>query len=263
MSGLAVDGLVVEGLVGGYPSADHIVKGVSLTVAPGEFVVIIGPNGAGKSTALKLIAGLLVPKAGRIGIGDQSIEGATPQQIIHAGLTLVPQERNVFGGLTVQENLDMGGFRDRKGLALRRRAMMERFPLLGERKAAFARTLSGGQRQILALAIALMVEPKILLLDEPSAGLSPKAAAELFVTVRAIADSGVGILMIEQNALQALNCADRGYVLVDGANRAEGSGAVLAADPEIRRLFLGGTRNSPPPPTAPRRPTVDMEHPSP
>ncbi|HWK45490.1 MAG TPA: ABC transporter ATP-binding protein [Stellaceae bacterium] len=237
-----MSGLIVEGLVGGYPSADHIVKGVSLSVAPGEFVVIIGPNGAGKSTALKLIAGLLVPKAGHVGIGDRALQGATPQQIIAAGLTLVPQERNVFGGLTVQENLDMGGFLDRSGLAARRRAMMARFPLLGERKSAFARTLSGGQRQILALAIALMVEPKILLLDEPSAGLSPKAAAELFATVRAIAESGVGILMIEQNALQALNCADRGYVLVDGTNRAEGTGKILADDPDIRRLFLGGDR---------------------
>jgi len=232
--------LAIEGLLGGYGDADHVVKGVSLAVATGELVCVIGPNGAGKSTVLKLVTGLLRPRAGRIRLAGRDITGAAPGTVLRAGCVLVPQERNVFGALTVDENLAMGAFLAPRAARKRRDAVYGRFPLLAQRRRQAARTLSGGQRQILAMGQALMTEPAALLLDEPTAGLSPIAASELFATIRGLAADGVAVLMVEQNALEALSISDRAYVLVDGRNAEEGHAATLAADPGVRRLFLGG-----------------------
>jgi branched-chain amino acid transport system ATP-binding protein/neutral amino acid transport system ATP-binding protein len=225
--------LVVEALVGGYGPDDQVVKGVSLSVEPGRLVCVIGPNGAGKSTVLKLLAGLLRPISGAIRVFGQAVTPASPRAMVAAGCVLVPQERNVFGALSVEENLRMGG---RGGMA----EIYARFPLLRERRRQAARTLSGGQRQLLAMGQALMAKPRLLLLDEPTAGLSPMAATELFGTIRALAVSGMPVLMVEQNALEALAVADEAVVLVDGRNAHAGRAAELADDPEIRRLFLGG-----------------------
>lgn len=232
--------LIVRELTGGYAAADHVVKGVSLGVGPGELVCVIGPNGAGKSTVLKLLTGMLRPRAGHVELDGHEVTGQPPRAVLEAGMVLVPQERNVFGTLSVEENLAMGCFLN-PGLArARMAAVMDRFPLLAERRRQAARTLSGGQRQILAMGQALMSEPRVLLLDEPTAGLSPKAATDLFDLVRATAVSGVAVLMVEQNALQAMQVADRALVLVDGRTAREGPATALARDPAIRRLFLGG-----------------------
>ncbi|GGJ19115.1 ABC transporter ATP-binding protein [Neoroseomonas lacus] len=232
--------LTVQELTGGYAAADHVVKGVSFTVASGELVCVIGPNGAGKSTVLKLLTGLLRPRAGQVALDGRDITGQSPRVVIEAGMVLVPQERNVFGTLSVEENLAMGCFLDPGRAKARMTAVMDRFPLLAERRRQAARTMSGGQRQILAMGQALMSEPRVLLLDEPTAGLSPKAATDLFALVRATAETGVAVLMVEQNALQAMQISDRALVLVDGRNAHEGPAPALARDPAIRRLFLGG-----------------------
>ena len=232
--------LTVEGVVAGYSSADRILKGVGLSVDPGEVVCIIGPNGAGKSTLLKAIAGLLQPSEGTIRLRDRDLAGRPAREVAREGIAFVPQEMNVFPTMSIRENLEIGGYvapdRTRERIA----AAFERFPLLAERRRTAARTLSGGQRQVLAMAMALMVEPVVLMLDEPSAGLSPVAAEQLFDTIRAIRDEGVAIAMVEQNALEALTLADRGYIMVDGRNSRTGPAAELAADPEVRRVFLGG-----------------------
>jgi len=232
--------LTVESVVAGYSAADEILKGVDLTVERGEIVGVIGPNGAGKSTLLKVIAGVLRPHRGRVLLGDTPIEGKPPREISALGVAFVPQERNVFPTLTVRENLEMAGYLEPRRARARIEAIFARFPLLAERRRSAARTLSGGQRQILAMAMALMVEPSLLLLDEPSAGLAPLAAERLFETIRAINAEGVAIVMVEQNALEALAIATRGYILVDGRNSASGEAAVLARDPDVRRIFLGG-----------------------
>jgi len=232
--------LTVEGVVAGYSAADEILKGVDLAVERGEIVGVIGPNGAGKSTLLKVIAGVLRPHRGRVRLGDTPIEGRPPREISALGVAFVPQERNVFPTLSVRENLEMGGYLEPARARERIEAIFSRFPLLAERRRHAARTLSGGQRQILAMAMALMVEPALLLLDEPSAGLAPMAAERLFDTIRAINADGVAIVMVEQNALEALAIARRGYILVDGRNSRSGSAAALAADPDVRRIFLGG-----------------------
>jgi branched-chain amino acid transport system ATP-binding protein len=239
-----MSGLAIQDLVGGYASADHIVKGVSLNAGPGEMVAIIGPNGAGKSTALKLATGLLRTSAGRVLIGQTDITGASPQAVLEAGLVLVPQERNVFAALSIEENLAMGGYTQPRRMRQRREAVYERLPLLAERRKAAARTLSGGQRQLLAMGIALMAEPAVLALDEPTAGLSPMAATELFATIRKLAMDGVAVLMVEQNAIEALSVCDRGYVLVDGLVVREGQASAIMADEDIRRLFLGGRKGA-------------------
>ena len=232
--------LDVRSLVGGYGAADHIVKGVSLRVAGGELVTIIGPNGAGKSTVLKLLAGLLRPSGGEVQLDGQAVAGRSPRALVQAGLLFVPQERNIFGELSVEENLIMGSFLQLGQARERMREVMERLPLLGQRRKAPGRTLSGGQRQLLAIGQALMARPRVLMLDEPTAGLSPQVAEDLLSLVRQIRDGGVAVLMVEQNALDALQVSDRAYVLVDGANHVDGEARALAADPQIRALFLGG-----------------------
>jgi branched-chain amino acid transport system ATP-binding protein len=234
--------LVIGGLAGGYAAADHIVKGISMRAAGGEMVAIIGPNGAGKSTALKLASGLLRTSAGRVTVAGKDVTGALPQAVLAAGLVLVPQERNVFAMLSIEENLAMGAYTAPAAMKRRRDLVYSRLPLLAERRRAAARTLSGGQRQLLAMGIALMAEPKVLALDEPTAGLSPVAASELFGTIRGLAQDGVAIMMVEQNAIEALSVCDRAYVLVDGLVVREGAAGMIMADEDIRRMFLGGRK---------------------
>jgi branched-chain amino acid transport system ATP-binding protein len=232
--------LTVTGLVAGYSAIDQILKGVDFTVREREIVCIIGPNGAGKSTLLKAIAGLLTPSAGSILLGDRPIIGLRPREVTALGVAYVPQEHNVFASMTVRENLEMGGYADRVGVARRLDTVMQRFPVLGRKRRQAARTLSGGERQLLAMGMALMVEPVVLLLDEPSAGLSPVAAQGLFRDIQVINREGVAIVLVEQNANEALAIADRATILVDGRNARDGTAAEIAGDPEIRRIFLGG-----------------------
>jgi branched-chain amino acid transport system ATP-binding protein len=232
--------LTATGLVAGYGSADEILKGAELLVPDGRLVAIVGPNGAGKSTLLKAVAGLLRLKHGTVRFDGQVLDGP-PRSRARAGIAFVPQEANVFPTMTVRENLEMGGFVAPRGaVEARVAALFERFPMLAEKRRQAARTLSGGQRQVLAMAMALMVAPRLLLLDEPSAGLSPKAAESLFADIRAIRDEGTSVAMVEQNAHEALAIADDGVVLVDGRTARTGTAAALAADPDVRRLFLGG-----------------------
>jgi branched-chain amino acid transport system ATP-binding protein len=234
--------LDAAGIVGGYGAADEILKGAALTIAEGELVAIIGPNGAGKSTLLKAIAGLLRLKAGRILLDGADVTGLAARGRARAGIAFVPQEANIFPTMSVRENLEMGGFLATKAaVAAGIAAQFERFPMLADKRRAAARTLSGGQRQTLAMAMAMMVAPRLLLLDEPSAGLSPKAADLLFETIVAVHQSGTAIAMVEQNAREALAIADRGVVLVDGRVAHAGVARAMADDPDIGRLFLGGT----------------------
>jgi branched-chain amino acid transport system ATP-binding protein len=228
-----VSALAAEGMVAGYGAAEQILKGVSLRVEPGEIVTIIGPNGAGKSTALKAVAGLLRLSSGRVVLGGREVTALDAVGRTRAGIAFVPQEANVFGRLTVAENLSISGTGDTA-------AIYARYPILAEKRRALARTLSGGQRQILAMAMGLMASPSLILLDEPTAGLSPRAADELFEAVIDLNRGGLPVLMVEQHAVEALAISHRGYVLVAGRNGMEGPGPDLARDPEIRRLFLGG-----------------------
>ena len=224
---------------GGYSRTDQILKGVSVHAEAGEIVAILGPNGAGKSTLLKAATGILPQVEGQITLDAEPLTGLRPRQVAERGVAYVPQESNVFATMTVRENLEMGGYITASPGA-RVEEMLGRFPILGEKRKDAARTLSGGQRQILAMAIAMMVSPRLLLLDEPSAGLSPKAAAELFDTIREIAAQSVAVILVEQNALDALGLCDRAYILSAGRNHATGTGPELAEDPDIRRKFLGG-----------------------
>jgi branched-chain amino acid transport system ATP-binding protein len=229
-----------EKIVCGYGAADEILKGAELAVGAGELVAIIGPNGAGKSTLLRAIAGLLPLKSGEIRFDGAALQGLPARERARRGIAFVPQEANVFPGMTVRENLEIGGFVEPRATEQRIAALFERFPMLADKKRQAARTLSGGQRQVLAMAMALMVRPRLLLLDEPSAGLSPKAADLLFDNIAAIHAEGTAIAMVEQNAYEALMIADRGVVLVDGRTARSGPARALAADAEVRRLFLGG-----------------------
>ena len=233
--------LTATGICSGYSRDERILKGASIRVEPGEIVSIIGPNGAGKSTLLKTIAGLLAVQEGTIAFAGKDVTATSTLERAGLGIAFVPQERNVFGTLTVAENLAISAFLDPGAAKRRAEEMYQRYPLLAGRKSSLARTLSGGQRQILAMAMGLMSDPRLMLLDEPTAGLSPKAADELFETIIALNASGLPILMVEQHALEALGISTRAYVLVAGRNSIEGEGPRLAADPEIRRLFLGGT----------------------
>ena len=231
--------LSVTNIVAGYTAADEVLKGIDVSVDEHEIVAIIGPNGAGKSTLLKAIAGLIKPSSGSILLRDEPIAGREPRDICRLGLAYVPQEHNIFPSLSVRENLEIGGYVDRQAHA-KIEAVFQMFPMLAQKRRHAARTLSGGERQILAMAMALMVEPTLLLLDEPSAGLSPLAAEKLFETIISINRGGVAIAMVEQNASEALTIAQRAYILVDGRNSMTGPAARLAADAEVRRIFLGG-----------------------
>jgi len=231
--------LVASGIVAGYGAQDEILKGVDLAVGKGEIVAIIGPNGAGKSTLLKVIAGLLGPKRGSVRLDGRDITNLPAREISRLGLAYVPQEMNVFPTMSVGENLEIGGYTDAKRAVQRIEKAFARFPVLGQKRRRAARTLSGGERQMLAMAMALMVEPVVLLLDEPSAGLAPLAAEQLFDAVRQINAEGVAVAMVEQNASEALAIAHRAAILVDGQNGRTGDAGVLATDPEIRKLFLG------------------------
>jgi branched-chain amino acid transport system ATP-binding protein len=226
-------------ICGGYATAELIVKGVDLTVGPKELAVIIGPNGAGKSTLLKLLAGLLPKRTGQVSIDGAPLPPGDAHAACDRGVSFVPQERNVFGGLSVQENLEMGGYLLRSGVKGRIEEQISRFPILRGRLREKAGNLSGGQRQVLAVAIALMTNPHVLLLDEPTAGLSPTAAKDIFVLIRELASSGTAILMVEQNALLALEYGTRGVVLVAGRKVRDDTASTVLGDDEIRHLFLG------------------------
>lgn len=231
--------LKLDDVVGGYGDT-QILHGVSLNVEPGEIVVIIGPNGAGKSTAMKAVFGLLRLTSGKVILADQDITNTPPEMVVRKGVCYVPQTSNIFPSLTVHENLEMGAYVREDDFSQRLKEIYEMFPPLAEKRRQAAGTLSGGQRQMVAMGKALMLEPKILLLDEPTAGLSPKFRGEIFTTVKTINAAGTPILMVEQNAKQALGIANRGYVLVDGKNKFEGTGQELLDDPEVAEMFLGG-----------------------
>ena len=231
--------LEIRDVVAGYTRADMILKGVSLNADAGEIVAVLGPNGAGKSTMLKAVTGQITVREGRVTVAGRDLTGLKPRDVVASGVAYVPQEANVFATMSVRENLEIGGTVDRANTKSRIKALFERFPVLAEKRGDPARTLSGGQRQLLAMAIGMMVEPKLMLLDEPSAGLSPVAAQGMFDVIREIAASGVAVVLVEQNAMEALAVADRAYILAAGLNHAEGTGAALSADPDIRRTFLG------------------------
>jgi len=231
--------LRAESLYGGYGGGD-ILNSVSLEVDAGEVAAIIGPNGAGKSTAMKALFGLIQVRSGRVLFRDEDITRLAPDRIVGRGLCYVPQEANVFPSLTVEENLEMGAFIRRDDFRAQLERVFELFPPLKGKRHQTAGTLSGGQRQMVAIGRALMLEPSVLLLDEPTAGLSPKFIDLIFERIREINATGVSILMVEQNARQALALADRGYVLVLGANRYEGTGQGLLDDREVAEMFLGG-----------------------
>ena len=232
--------LRAEGVVAGYRPDLPILHGVSAEVCEGEVVTVLGPNGAGKSTLVKAVAGLVAVTAGRVDLGGREITNAPAHRLAARGVAYVPQTGNVFDTLTVHENLRVGAAPlPRRTAAARFEAAYRAFPPLAERRGRKARVLSGGQRQMLAIARALIPEPALLLLDEPTAGLAPKVAAEVFGMVRALAARGVAVLMVEQNARAALGVSDRGYVLAEGRNRREGPAAGLAADPDLGALFLG------------------------
>ena len=231
--------LTIDNLSGGYGEAD-ILHGVSLQVNTSEIVVVIGPNGAGKSTALKAVFGLLRLSGGSVHLAGEEITNMDPAQVVNKGVCYVPQTNNVFPTLTVQENLEMGAYIRKDDFRPRLQEIYEMFPPLAEKKNQVTGELSGGQRQMVAMGKALMLEPTILMLDEPTAGLSPIYRNEIFQVIRQINASGVPILMVEQNAKQSLAVANRAYVLVDGRNRTTGKGIDLLNDPEIARMFLGG-----------------------
>jgi neutral amino acid transport system ATP-binding protein len=232
--------LVTEDVVSGYVSEVDVLSGVSIHVKENEIVTVIGPNGAGKSTLIKTIFGLLRPRSGRVVFSGEDITGHKPHAITQLGLSYVPQLDNVFPSLTAEENLEMGSL-DRKRTGPQMDRMFELFPRLGERRRQTAGTMSGGERQMVAMARALMPDPRVLLLDEPSAGLAPAFVEAIFEKIEDINRAGATIVMVEQNARRALAMSDRGYVLDLGANRFEGPGRELLADPKVAELYLGGT----------------------
>ena len=231
--------LAVEDLDAGYGDL-QVLTDVDLAVDRGEYVAIVGPNGAGKSTVMKAIFGLATYMAGRIVFDGEDVTGLPTEEVIRRGLSYVPQNENVFSGLSVRENLEMGAYILDSVPEARIEAVFERFPILRERQGQRAGSLSGGQQQMVAMGRALMLDPDLLMLDEPSAGLAPDLVAETFDRIDEINDSGTSVLMVEQNAAEALRRCDRGYVLVDGKNRVTDEGRALLDDEEVRREFLGG-----------------------
>ena len=232
----------IEGvkMTAGYGDGPDIINTCSISANRGEIVAILGPNGAGKSTAMKAMLGLLNLKSGSVFLNGNDISKISPQERVKQGVSFVPQTRNVFAELTVKENLEIGGFLREKGLDRMIDSIYDLFPILSEKKSQIVGQLSGGQRQQVALGRALMSEPSVLMLDEPTAGVSPIVMDELFEHIIKVKKKDVAIIMVEQNAKQALNISDRGYVLVTGQNKFEGSGEQLLNDPEVRRSFLGG-----------------------
>jgi branched-chain amino acid transport system ATP-binding protein len=232
--------LIGEGMTGGYGTGADILHDCTIAVSPGEIAVIVGPNGAGKSTAMKAIFGMLNIHKGAVRLAGEDITSMSPQDRVAKGMAFVPQTSNIFTSLTVEENLEMGAFLRRDDIQITMDQIFDLFPILRNKRKQAAGELSGGQRQQVAVGRALMTQPKVLMLDEPTAGVSPIVMDELFDRIIEVAKTGISILMVEQNARQALAIADKGYVLVQGRNRFTDTGAVLLADPDVRKSFLGG-----------------------
>lgn len=231
--------LIGEAMTGGYGGAD-ILKSCTISVAKGEIAVIVGPNGAGKSTAMKAVFGMLPLREGSVRLGGKDITGLSPQDRVPEGMAFVPQTSNVFTGMTVEENLEMGAYIRGDDFRGTMEQVYDLFPVLKEKRRQNAGELSGGQRQQVAVGRALMTQPTVLMLDEPTAGVSPIVMDELFDRILEIRNTGIAILMVEQNARQALAIADKGFVLVTGENRYTDTGEALLANPDVRRSFLGG-----------------------
>ena len=232
--------LIGEAMTGGYGKGPDILHDCTIAVDKGEIAVIVGPNGAGKSTAMKAVFGMLNLNSGHVLLDGEDITALSPQDRVAKGMAFVPQTNNVFTSMTVEENLEMGAFLRRDDIKQTMEQVYHLFPILRDKRDQAAGELSGGQRQQVAVGRALMTQPQVLMLDEPTAGVSPIVMDELFDRIIEVARTGISILMVEQNARQALEIADKGYVLVQGANRFTDTGQVLLADPEVRRSFLGG-----------------------
>lgn len=231
--------LIGDAMTGGYGAVD-ILHDCTIAVEKGEVAVIVGPNGAGKSTAMKAVFGMLKLRGGSVRLDGEDITQLSPQDRVAKGMAFVPQTHNIFTSMTVEENLEMGAFLRRDDIGDTMEQIYDLFPILKDKRRQSAGELSGGQRQQVAVGRALMTRPKVLMLDEPTAGVSPIVMDELFDRIIEIARSGISILMVEQNARQALNIAHQGYVLVQGANRHTDTGEALLADPLVRKTFLGG-----------------------
>jgi len=232
--------LIGDMMTGGYGRGPDILHECTISVNPGEIAVIVGPNGAGKSTAMKAIFGMLNVRSGSVRLAGEDITALSPQDRVIKGMGFVPQVRNIFPSMTVEENLEMGAFIRRDDIRETMEQVYHLFPILKDKRRQAAGELSGGQRQQVAVGRALMTKPKLLMLDEPTAGVSPIVMDELFDRIIEVSRTGIPILMVEQNARQALEIADRGYVLVQGRNAHTGTGKELLNDPEVRRSFLGG-----------------------
>ncbi len=232
--------LIGENMTGGYGNGPDILHDCTIAVNPGEIAVIVGPNGAGKSTAMKAVFGMLNVRSGSVRLDGEDITALSPQDRVVKGMGFVPQTSNIFTSMTVEENLEMGAFIRTDDIRPTMEQIYDLFPILRDKRNQAAGELSGGQRQQVAVGRALMTQPKVLMLDEPTAGVSPIVMDELFDRIIEVARTGLPILMVEQNAKQALEIADRGYVLVQGANGHTGTGKELLADPEVRQSFLGG-----------------------